>query len=166
VTDRGAGEDLSEDSVMETGTLGSVRYVAVDPHSAECGRRRTCGSKLRGTSKRVRECQRDTCTCTGERRTESSAVMPYLMRASPAWICVCRTAGEVGVAERRSLVWNSTTKTDCVHRISLRESTHGAQRRIDFFAFVTQYADIRSPVILNMSLDRSTYNDRFRSCNL
>ena len=112
MTDRGAGEDLSEDSVMETGTLGSVRYVAVDPHSAECGRRRTCGSKLRGTSKRVRESANVIRAHVQARGVPKvCAVMPYLMRASS--MDVCRTAGEVGVAERRSLAWNSTTKTDC-----------------------------------------------------
>jgi hypothetical protein len=114
---------------METGTLGSVRYVAVDPHSAECGRRRTCGSKLRGTSKRVRESANVIRAHVQARGVPKvCAVMPYLMRASS--MDVCRTAGEVGVAERRSLAWNSTTKTDrCCDAGSgylSAESTHGS----------------------------------------
>ena len=50
--------------------LGSVRYVAV-PHSAECGRRRMRVETARDVETSARIGQRDTCTCTGERRTES-----------------------------------------------------------------------------------------------
>ena len=86
---------------------------------------------------------------------------------------VCRTAGEVGVAERRSLAWNSTTKTDCAvsvtvdrivpaSAISLREvdtRLTGGSRFQSFWGKIMMHICL---VILNMSLNQTRQAARRR----